>query len=771
MRSELVITEPVSSDQARSKRVEMIVRQLEVLPTLPVVATKVLQATTAKETSTREIISLIESDQSLTAKILGLTRKAHLGLGDSIGTVEKAVVMLGIEAIRNAVLSVQVFETFGNKISSAKAKGSEQGFDRQEFWKHCLAVGCAAQLIVEQLPAKNTLDADEVFVCGLLHDLGKVALDTCLPKSFARVVEIAVNNRTSIADVERRILGLDHAAIGKRLAEHWKLPATICHAIWLHHHKSSSLPSQIPYRDLVDVIYLADLIAREQRIGFSGNFLFPDRSEPLAQRMGIKSEGYQKILLDLRKSMGERAALIGLDEVNSEQLYQQALQAANAELGRLNQSITISNRKLRSRARYFDAINQLHRQLTPTMPVIEMIECIAQSVRSALDVPAVVVYREDRDNRFLESGIADEAGTQNRLFELQNIDPEESRSAVNQDREKKFLIDPPRELMEVITHYAKRLNPNPAKIIPLFSHDVMIGGIVISADALTVDRLTREQDEIEALCTACGLALGQALAIESKDHLAEELLILTRQMKELEEKLIEIRCIAATGELAAGAAHELNNPLAIISGRAQLLQDQEPDADKQKALNVIVEQATRASDIITELMDFAKPVKPQRKMIDLNEFLSTSAEGFIQSHDLKSSQIRTEIGDHADKIHCDRQQLASAIKEIFTNSLEATGVNELELVVRTVAEDDGDYVQIRIYDNGPGMEPKVLSRAIDPFFSARKAGRGRGLGLSRTYRYIQSNNGNLWLESTQGMGTIAFIRLPARQGIGLDAKG
>jgi signal transduction histidine kinase len=166
--------------------------------------------------------------------------------------------------------------------------------------------------------------------------------------------------------------------------------------------------------------------------------------------------------------------------------------------------------------------------------------------------------------------------------------------------------------------------------------------------------------------------LGQALAIESKDHLAEELLVLTRQMKDLEEKLIEIRCMAATGELAAGAAHELNNPLAIISGRAQLLQDQEPDADKQKALNVIVEQATRASDIITELMDFAKPVKPQRKMVDLNEFITASAEGFIQTHELKQSQIRTEVGDEADKVYCDRQQLAAAFKEIFTNALEAT---------------------------------------------------------------------------------------------------
>jgi signal transduction histidine kinase len=615
------------------------------------------------------------------------------------------------------------------------------------------------------------LDADEVFVCGLLHDLGKVALDACLPKSFARVVEIAVNNRTSIADVERRILGLDHAAIGKRLAEYWQLPASICHTIWLHHHKSSSLPAQIQYRDLVDVIYLADLIAREQRIGFSGNFLFPDRSEPLAQRMGIKSEGYQKILLDLRKRMGERAALIGLDEINSEQLYQQALQAANSELGRLNQSITISNRKLKSKARYFDAINQLHQQLTPTMPVIEMIEHIAQAVRFALDVPAVVVYREDRENRFLESGIADDAGTQNRLFEWPNVETTGSKSPAAQDSDKVFLIDPPAELMEVVAHYAKRLNPNPAKVIPLLSHNVAIGGIVISADALTVDRLLREQHEIDALGTACGLALGQALAIESKDHLAEELLVLTRQMKDLEEKLIEIRCMAATGELAAGAAHELNNPLAIISGRAQLLQDQEPDADKQKALNVIVEQATRASDIITELMDFAKPVKPQRKMVDLNEFITASAEGFIQTHELKQSQIRTEVGDEADKVYCDRQQLAAAFKEIFTNALEATGAKELDLVVRTVMEDDGQNIQIRIQDNGPGMEPKVLSRAIDPFFSARKAGRGRGLGLSRAYRYIQSNNGNLWLESTQGMGTTAFIRLPAKQGTSMDAKG
>jgi putative nucleotidyltransferase with HDIG domain len=769
MTEELMKTEPVSSDQARSKRVEMIVRQLESLPTLPVVATKVLQATTAKETSVREVISLIESDQSLTAKILGLTKKAHLGLGDSIQTVSKAVVMLGFDAIRNAVLSVQVFETFGTHDQASAADESEAVFKRQEFWKHSLAVACGAQLIAEQLPAKKQIDADEVFVCGLLHDLGKVALDTCLPKSFARVAEIAVNNRTSIADVERRILGMDHAAIGKRLAEHWQLPAPIVHAIWLHHHKSNTLPEHIEHRDLIDVIHLADLIAREQRIGFSGNFLFAQRSEPMAQRMGISSEGYQKILLNLRKRMGERATLIGLDEINSEQLYQQALQGANAELGRLNQSMTVMNRRLKSRSRYFETINNLHLQLSPTMPVVEMLEQIASAVRMALDVPSLAVFRQDTENRFLESAFADETGTQAKLFELpEMITPLPGEKA---EQENSFLLDPPGELTELIANYARQLSPHPIKMIRLTCRDATIGGILISTDALLADRLGREQQEIEALRTACGLALGQSLAIENKDRMAEELLVLTRQMQELEEKLIEVRCVAAIGELAAGAAHEMNNPLAIISGRAQLLQDQEPDADKSKALQVIVSQATRASEIITELMDFAKPVKPQRKAVNIEEVFKSSIETFSDTHKLKPDQIRVDIKKGAESAYCDRQQLASAMKEILTNAVEATKASELKIKLQAVAEENGEFVQIRIEDNGPGMEPSILNRALDPFFSARKAGRGRGLGLSRAYRYIQSNNGNLWLESTQEMGTTAFIRIPAKHGTGMEAKG
>ena len=402
-----------TSEQTRSKRVEMIVRQLEGLPTLPTVAARLLKVTTAKDSSFKDIVSLIESDQSLTAKVLALTRRAHLGLGKSVTTVEKAVVMMGLEAVRNAVLSIQVFEAFGPKDGVAP----EDQFDRLEFWKHSLAVACAAQLIVEnQLGSK--LEPDDAFVCGLLHDIGKVVFDACLPKSFVRVVKIAESNRASIADVERRILGLDHASIGKKLAQQWQLPETITYAIWLHHHKSSMLPEHIKHRELIDVIYLADLMAREQRIGFSGNFVFVERSAPLAKQLRLSPESYDKILLELRKRMSERASLIGLDQLTPEELYHQTLQRANTELGRLNQSLMVINRKLKARTRYFDAINEVNRRLRPDMPIADMLEQVGQCLQKALGVPNLVVYRLNRESGYLEAaqGAAETADIQ--LFEL-----------------------------------------------------------------------------------------------------------------------------------------------------------------------------------------------------------------------------------------------------------------------------------------------------------------------------------------------------------------
>ena len=741
----------VSSNQLRSKRVELIVRQLESLPTLPAVATKLLQSATAERISTKEVISLIEADQALTARILSLARKAHLGIRSPVNTVEKAVLLLGFEAVRNAVLSVKVFETFGVKPSD------ESAFDRIEFWKHSLAVACSAQLIGEKLSGVCQYEESELFVCGLLHDIGKVAIDTALPKSFARIVKIAENNRSSIADVERRILGIDHCGLGKRLAEYWNLPESIIYSVWLHHHKADNLPESIKYRDLAQIIYLADLIAREQQIGFSGNFIFADKAAEICREMGISSDDYQDILASLRGVIGERASILGLEDVTSESLYRQALQDANSELGRLNRELSQANNILKIRARYFDAVNELNKKLSPNLPSGDMLKLLARTAKRALDVSTAVVYRQNDTSKYIEAGLADTEKLETRLFEY--IDVESIKAELEDE---KLISEPPESLGEILAYFVRYFHDSDIKLIGLKSNNNLVGGIIFAANEHVLNRLEQEKQEVQAFCVILGLILANSLAIESAEFLSEELLAINRRTKELEQKLVEIKYLAGLGELAAGAAHELNNPLAIISGRAQLLAGDETDEQKQKALNIIIEQASRASDIITSLMDFARPVRPQPEIIEPKSFLHNLRDSFAKSHHLNPEQIQIDISDGVNSVFCDRQQLSFVIREILNNALEASDKDNLRIHISVTLDDEGENVFIRIKDNGPGMPPDVLNRAIEPFFSARQAGRKQGLGLSRAYRYIQSNNGLLWIESKLNQGTTVFVKLPAK---------
>src|SRR4051812_43228153 len=275
----------------REERVELILEQLEALTTLPAVAVRLLELTGGEiDASATQVARLIESDPSLSSRILQIVHRADSGVRGEVTTVERAVVLLGFEAVRSAVLAVSVFEVLRE---ADKPLASQ--FRRDEFWKHCVAVASAAELIAE-LMKDPAVQPSEAFVCGLLHDLGKVAMDAALPKSFNRVVEAAELLRGNIADVERTVIGLDHMVVGKRLAERWQLPANVRDAIWLHGQAPNALPPSVRCPKLVNLVTLADMIVREQHLGYSGNFSFPISRQVLCDAIGISREQLESIL-------------------------------------------------------------------------------------------------------------------------------------------------------------------------------------------------------------------------------------------------------------------------------------------------------------------------------------------------------------------------------------------------------------------------------------------------------------------------------------------
>lgn len=187
----------VASESIPSQQVERILAQLDTLPPLAPVATRILALTDDPKAGAKQIVTLIESDPSLTARMLSVLRRAEHGVRHEAISVENAVLMLGFETVRQLTLAVKVMEVFGQ----TGQPDTGEGFDRIEFWKHCLAVACAARHIATMVP--SDVRPEEAFVHGLLHDIGKVALHATMPKSFAKILRACDRTHADIADAER----------------------------------------------------------------------------------------------------------------------------------------------------------------------------------------------------------------------------------------------------------------------------------------------------------------------------------------------------------------------------------------------------------------------------------------------------------------------------------------------------------------------------------------------------------------------------------------
>ncbi|HEY8665394.1 MAG TPA: HDOD domain-containing protein, partial [Tepidisphaeraceae bacterium] len=709
------------ADNLREKRVELILQQLDELPTLPAIALRVLEATSSDDSSAAEVVTLISTDAALTARILQLVRRADLGVRGEVNSVERAVVLLGFEAVRGAVLALSVFQT----LQSSPAASAQ--FQREQFWKHSIAVACCTELLAE-IPAAagaQAINPSEAFVCGLLHDLGKIAFAAVLPKSFDRVVEAADLLRGDIADLERSVIGLDHMVVGKRLAERWQLPLSIREVTWLHGQNPAALPSNVKHARLVNLVTLADAIVREQHLGYSGNYSFPIANNLLLQAGGVSAEEVEQVRGRLVEEIEPRAQALGLGETSTSELYQQALTSANKELGRVTNQLAAKNRKLAVRSKYFDALSGFQAELRPEAPPQAVLQAIGQTAVGALDVRCAAAFSLMPGQNFAEALLFDESGE---IFETTLIDcaqrPEASPTGDGP------VLRAGNEMEWLVAAISPRLANGERFWICLEADGMCIGGVVWGAHRGEAERLSAQVRELSAIAAGWSLALRAAQIREESRTLAEQLAEANRQLQGAQAELTRSRCIASVGEMAAGAAHEMNNPLAIISGRSQLLSSQLSDPKQKHAASLIHDQSHRISEIITELMEFAKPSPPKPCDADLAELIDRALYEAKTQDDPADRTIEVTMGD-VPYVRVDPDQLVAALVEMIGNAIQATDEQRGHIAIHAAFEAVSNRALVTIADNGCGMDDETVRRAFDPFFSCRPAGRRRGMGLAK----------------------------------------
>lgn len=750
--------QPVSQPSPRES-VELTLSQLDRLPTLPAVAARLLAVTTSDESSARDVVEVVESDAALTAAILRLVRRAESGVRGEALTVAQAVTLLGFTAVRNAVLSIQLFEAFAKPEEDDRAAVTRKG-----LWQHSLAVACAAEMIAERVGGADT--KGEAFVCGLLHDIGKIALDACWPKSYARVVDRVERRGACICDVEQDIFGLDHTVAGKRLVTRWGLAQAIVECTWLHHQSPDALPGSVAFGNLVCIVHLADHLVRQQRIGYSGYQHVCDVHE-LAGRLGMDPAGLAGLVEKLPKRMAPFRELLDLDDQTSRAAYTASLAPANQRLGRLNSKLTDINRRLNVRSACMAALQHFAKTLSEADRVGDVCVAAAKSIQRMLGADCALAFLGDASSGCIHVGYA-QTPEQDPL--ASGTDRTEAQDTVAFD-----LMPPvpartaPGELVaaaegsERLWEQCARVPlRDPLWMLPLQTGGAATGGVLVPASQEAARRFRSAPAECTALSTTMGLALSSAKARVESERMTEELVDLNRRLRAAQKGLVRSRSISMIAAMAAGAAHELNNPLSIISGRAQMELARCSDEESSRALNTVIEQTQRAAKIVTDLMSFAKPEPPKPVLQSLREVLEPLCQHWCASSALHPDQVTVSLADADATVYADPHQLSEILGPVIANALETAKPETTRVHINSPSYASDETVRIVVEDNGAGMTHDVLEHAIDPFFSSRPAGRGRGLGLSQAYRLTEVNGGRLWLESTPNVGTTVTIELPAR---------
>jgi signal transduction histidine kinase len=245
--------------------------------------------------------------------------------------------------------------------------------------------------------------------------------------------------------------------------------------------------------------------------------------------------------------------------------------------------------------------------------------------------------------------------------------------------------------------------------------------------------------------------------MEGSPSTADKLARLARLESDF-QRALEVEKLEAMAEFAAGAGHEINNPLTVISGRAQLLLRDEPDVGRRHALALISTQAMRVHEMIADMMLFARPPRPELQQVEIVALIDAVLADLSSRAAGQETAIARSGHGGPILVEADPVQLQVALRALCQNALEALqSGGHVEIIVETIPESE---VRIHVRDDGPGLKPEERRHIFDPFYSARQAGRGLGLGLSKAWRIVGNHGGRLEVESQPGCGATFTIVWP-----------
>jgi len=711
------------------------------------------------------VADLLKNDQVLASRILHYANTVFYGARKKV-----------FNALRSIILSVTHKKNLVN------------------FWMHTIGVAATAEALADKLGFPSP---GEAYVAGLIHDLGKLVCYLDSPEKFEKVCqELDRQGSYSVhkslpLDVEENILGMRHIEAGKMLGRQWGLPESLVRVMWLHHQPvfETILPEEA---NLPQLIRFADVLCVTHNVGASyflteGPYChehFHFALENMMLHHHLSPGDIEELMTQVHERVKEVSNVLG---IWNERAYRKLLDSANVSLGSLSMKLERNNRRLVTSNQVLEEICEMSSQLNAGLGLTETAKVVVGSALKAFNASRCLCVIRDEAAREFSGKFFDGEGYRNISMPSHATELKEfAHKGSGSDME----IEAAQRLEQTTEEFTRGavLDPGVIKIIagsqflatffmadPKSYHgaEPILGELIVDfagnshfeGDALK--GLTRH---FEAFAVAAGNSIQNILLHDGLAKHAQEVAETSRKMEESQRQLFHSHRLATVGRLAAGAAHEINNPLTIISLNIQildrLLAKKKDIKELRDRLKVISEQETRISKIIQDLMGFARPSQPKFCPSSVTQIVDKVLSVIKDRVSMTNIKIVNHIPTDLPLIMVDPMQIEQIFMNLLINASHA--MPEGGKVTLTAKAADG-YVDVSVADTGMGIAKKNLAKIFDPFFTTKKEGEGTGLGLAICHSIVEHNGGALRVESEEGKGTTFTVKLPVDKGSRLRA--
>lgn len=735
----------ISKDNAYS-----LIKNSGTLPTLPAILLKLLEACDNNDTPLSEVAAIINKDPVLSCKVLQLVNSAYYGFRYCFKGIEQAVVYLGANTIKNIAVTMSVHQVFDQKRFEKASR-----FNINVFWYHSLMRATLAKRIAQKISFNNV---DEAYLSGLLLDIGKLILISTFPKEHESILAETKNTKNTKNKLwaETQLLGVSHCEIGSWLMEQWKMNSMMADAIRYHHEPVEKIREAFP---LVRIVHVANLL--NEKIDEPESIHEIDDLLPGLLLTDIKeivegtAEEVEQIAVKLEIMIQKPSDAVNsgkparIDEAGN----QKASHSMNP--GKYSHTAEIDNQEialqdaLKVRVKSVSLLSTFLENLVKAEDIEMIIAAYEQSMSILFNIPKVLFFLMDQNNVLLK-GITSSTNNLHQTSRGLYLPLQHSSSFIVKtfhEMSMAYLTDE-----ESIENLADQqilsvLRCTKVLLVPLIANGKPAGIILLGLPQAIHSVTASDRELIQVVARQVGLCLQ------------------LERMKEQKQKDLHAERMAAVSMTARKVAHEINNPLGIISNYLASMKLRLSDDELiHSELTIIDEEIQRISSMIGQLDMFSQDAVYHYELTDVNATIADIIQ-LVKSARFAGSGIIISFFPDSDipLITTSRDGIKQVLINLLKNAAEAMNnggditVTTKQATSDTDAEEKG--IEIIIADTGPGLPDVKTTSIYTPFVTTKKNGHS-GLGLSIVHKTITDLGGRLSCTSSPGNGTSFSIFLP-----------